>query len=129
MNKEQYENTLLLKQVLNDKIYNNEPLYVLDSFFQPCRTFGCVAGDFFIKKHGPFTVSTVEIFGLFRDQVLDNAFTTLISDEGFKLTFGFSQVISLSPFKSVFGESMSGTLQERLDYVNKQIELYEEHNA
>lgn len=43
MNKEQYENSMLLRQVILDKIAKNEPEEVLDQWSSPCGTFGCVS--------------------------------------------------------------------------------------
>lgn len=123
MNDEQrhYTETYLV-QVLEDKIAKNEPEWVLDSYLQPCETYGCVAGDAAIRMQG----DGVEIPNLFGGPWFDiknselEVYSWSLSD-CFDEIFGFTKFFNDGE-SSVFGESFQGSLQHRLDYVNSQLE-------
>ena len=123
MNDEQRHNIeAYLVPVLEDKIAKNEPKEVLDSYLQPCETYGCVAGDVAIRMQG----NGVEIPNLFGGPWFDiknselKVYAWSLSD-CFDEIFGFTRFFNDGEY-SVFGESFQGSLQHRLDYVNSQLE-------
>ena len=127
MNEQQRYNTeTYLVPVLEAKIAKNEPEWVLDTFLQPCGTYGCVAGDVAIKmnRDGVTLVGKPHggtwTLGIYSDLEI---YTRTLSD-CFSQTFGFTE--SFSDLGEVFGHSCWGTLQQRLDYVNSQLEKHNE---
>ena len=121
MNQTQYENSMLLRQVILDKISKNEPEEVLDHWSSPCGTYGCVAGDFVIK-------SQYEGYDIDDPNRDDLSIASNRLDDKFHSYFGFSEDFYSSldelgepECKYVFGCRYSGTLQERLEYVESQI--------
>ena len=129
MNEQQrhYTETYLVP-VIEAKIAKNEPEWVLDSLLQPCSTHGCVAGDVGLRM----LADGVQLGSLMLlDNFLDNTATSY-SDRFvgsvygcFEELFGFTEYFDNKEF-DVFGDSESGTLQQRLDYVNSQLEKHNE---
>lgn len=113
MNKEQYENTLVLKSVIEDKIAKDEAEFVLNEWFQPCGTYGCVAGDTFLKMFNLKDIYSSDW----------NTFSDFSTNSDFKDRFGFSMIAG---DLNVFGTRIDGTLEERLDYINFKLSFYKE---
>ena len=121
MNKEQIGNTKLLIEVLQDKIAKNEPAEVLNKWFQPCGTYGCVAGDYFLRR---YNLTSVKLFN--RRGLKDKKLAVLFLQIQLQFFDHFGFYCNSSPFEDphidVFGPASNGTLQERLDHVTKQLE-------
>ena len=128
MNEQQRHNTeTYLVPVLEAKIAKNEPEWVLDSYLQPCGTYGCVGGDVAIRMHRDDVDIVGKPYGgswtheIYSDLEI---YTWALSD-CFEQTFGFTALFE-SGIGDVFGVSCQGTLQERLGYVNLQLEKHNE---
>ena len=131
MNEEQKKNTEILIQVLEEKIKKNEPEEILDSWFQPCGTHGCVAGHYVLERTGYKKVTLKG--GTYMVSPKDPSYDLMKEIiHGFESHFGFSEyfytdnsqtyedfLFSNHSVLNVIGPSYSGTLQERLTYVKK----------
>ena len=121
LTKEQRVNGKILRAVFKDKIAKNEYPSVLDFYFQPCGTYGCVAGDTYIAMGLMPNGAEMSNCGLFLDDDLDDNFLDWVND--FENIFGFSEEFEdCGNFCSVFGDSFSGTLEQRLAYVDRQLD-------
>ena len=95
------------------KIDKNEPAHVLDTWCQPCGTYGCIGGDTFIAIY-PEYIGDYDAIGYGANRLSLN----------FEHIFGFSsQFEAEGNTCDVFGDSDAGTLQQRLDYVESQLAL------
>ena len=123
MNNEQKQNTLILKKVLEDKIAKKEDPLILDSWIQPCGTFGCVAGDTYISIFGMDSGSKYFLSDLMFN--ISSMATNYFEVFGIDRFFIYQDDLDPEYIQQldVFGTSVSGTLQQRLDYVNEQLAL------
>ena len=127
MNKQQRYNTeTYLVPVIEDKIAKNEPEWVLDSLLQPCETHGCVAGDVGLKMfYDHADLGALELRPLDVHHLTPINMTVRTIFGNFEQLFGFTEDFNDLEF-DVFGCSESGTLQQRLDYVNSQLDKHNE---
>ena len=106
---------MIVRDVIEAKKAKNEPPSVLNSWVQPCGTYGCVGGDTFIAMYPEYTGDYDGIgYGANR------------------LSLNFEHIFGFSPWfnddgklSHVFGASDDATLQQRLDYVESQLALNE----
>ena len=120
LTKQQRSNAEILRDVINAKIAKNENPDILDFHFQPCGTYGCVAGDTYISMGLMPKGAEMSSCGLFLDDDLDDNFLDWVND--FENIFGFEECFKdCGDFCSVFVDSYSGTLKQRLTYVKSQL--------
>ena len=113
MTPQQREKAMIMHSAIKAKIDKNEPLCVLNSWVQPCGTYGCVGGDTFIAMNSDF-VGDIDAIAYGSESLAFN----------FEDTFGFSGRFEVDGRTfHVFGARDSGTLQQRLDYVESQLDL------
>lgn len=130
MNKEQYENTLVLKSVIEDKIAKNEPPELLNKYFQPCGTYGCILGDTFLRLHPELPKFVVNDNGLPADDVSYYRFGEWINDSDLIFGFDTHKLFDVDdPYtkKGIWLFSSHNPcfpLSDRLEFVQEQINLY-----
>ena len=120
LTKEQRASGEILRGVFKDKIANNECPSILDFHFKPYETYGCLAGDTYIAMGLMTEGAAIGGFGLFLDEDLNKNFLKWLYD--FENIFGFNEKFEgRGKFYRVFGDRHSGTLEERLEYVDRQL--------
>ena len=135
MTPKQIENTKILIEVLKEKVNRNDPAMLLDTYFQPCGTKGCVLGDYLLKRYKRKKIR-VDLEDKYNEpDVRDTVFKHLDRIlSNFKEEFGFYRYFdnSFVPLEdgteyfldnNVIGDSMRGSYKKRLEYVENQLLL------
>lgn len=118
MNNQQYQNSKVLQSTLRHMLTLDLPESRLNRYLTICGSHGCVAGE------------TAQNLGMLKGLSTKGEKITVISDlhNSFEDVFGFSEDFSRPLYIAqgdVFGTSISGSLYERLDYVDQQLIDYE----
>lgn len=106
---QQMDNLIMLRGVIENKLGQDES--VLDGVFQPCGTYGCVLGDYLLKKAGV----------KHEDDIPDEvrwAGDVFGDDPKNIKEFGLPLSAPVGIRLDVFGPSGWGAIQQRLDFVN-----------
>ena len=107
---EQIERTKTLRIVIKDKIKRGDHPAVLDLWVAPCKTKGCVLGDYLIKTQPKFI-----------NKLRHAELVHFCNDFDFEVHFGFDPelVVEGDLLVDVTGCSVWGSLEERLNYVEQ----------